>query len=231
MALIKCDECGNEYSNKAPACPKCGNPTPKEVEEHVEKEAHEVVNIPEEEVKEEKHEHEPEHTHEEVHEHTHEETHEVAHEVVHEEHVAPAKKKFNNKLLIPIIGGAVALIVVIVIICVLAAKKSEENKAIRVDITMNSWYGDIEQILDDFGIEFYAVTGGANCYSGTKTNSFETEKYGILYTEFTYCKTGEVQRLRVYNKASDQPLRDPKPGEINTYNSYGYRQSSSGSGV
>ena len=27
MALIKCDECGKEYSDKAPACPNCGNPT------------------------------------------------------------------------------------------------------------------------------------------------------------------------------------------------------------
>lgn len=26
MALIKCDECGNEVSDKASACPKCGNP-------------------------------------------------------------------------------------------------------------------------------------------------------------------------------------------------------------
>jgi hypothetical protein len=96
--------------------------------------------------------------------------------------------------------------------------------------TSNIWNAnpsDIEQILDDFGIEFYAVTGGANCYSGTKTNSFETEKYGILYTEFTYCKSNEVQRLRVYNKSSDQELRDPKPGEIYTYDKYGYRNSSS----
>lgn len=26
MALIKCSECGQEISDKAPACPKCGNP-------------------------------------------------------------------------------------------------------------------------------------------------------------------------------------------------------------
>lgn len=26
MALIKCDECGKEISNKAPSCPNCGNP-------------------------------------------------------------------------------------------------------------------------------------------------------------------------------------------------------------
>ena len=27
MALIKCDECGKEYSDKASSCPNCGNPT------------------------------------------------------------------------------------------------------------------------------------------------------------------------------------------------------------
>lgn len=26
MALIKCSECGNEVSDKAASCPKCGNP-------------------------------------------------------------------------------------------------------------------------------------------------------------------------------------------------------------
>ncbi|MFI4940353.1 MAG: zinc ribbon domain-containing protein, partial [Burkholderiales bacterium] len=26
MALINCDECGNQVSDKAVACPKCGNP-------------------------------------------------------------------------------------------------------------------------------------------------------------------------------------------------------------
>jgi uncharacterized membrane protein YvbJ len=26
MALIKCSECGNDVSDKAPACPNCGNP-------------------------------------------------------------------------------------------------------------------------------------------------------------------------------------------------------------
>ncbi len=29
MALVKCGECGNEISNKAQACPKCGAKPPK----------------------------------------------------------------------------------------------------------------------------------------------------------------------------------------------------------
>ena len=92
---------------------------------------------------------------------------------------------------------------------------------------MNSWYGSIETILDDFDIDFYAVTGGANCYSGVKTNKFETEKYGILYTEFSYCKSTSTQRFRIYNLESDQPLREPKTGELPTYSSYGTKTTDS----
>ena len=224
MALIVCDECGNEYSNKAPACPKCGNPT-------TVKDTPVIEHIHDEETHEEKHEEVHEEKHEEVHEEEHVE-HEHEHVVEHKEEkddpVTKTKKK--NKLLIPIIAGAaVLLIVIIVVVSVLVSKKKEEEKAIRVDITMNSWYGEIDLILEDFGIEFYSVTGGANCYSGTKTNSFETEKYGILYTEFTYCKSSEVQRFRIYNKSSDQELRDPKPGELTSYDTYGYRSGSSSS--
>ena len=40
MALISCPECGNEVSDKAPTCPKCGVPlasAPKDVLVHVQK--------------------------------------------------------------------------------------------------------------------------------------------------------------------------------------------------
>ncbi|MBQ6687186.1 MAG: zinc ribbon domain-containing protein [Bacilli bacterium] len=137
-------------------------------------------------------------------------------------------KKYGKKKLIYI--GAIIIIVIIAIIALVGSKKAEDeenSKAIRVDITMNSWYGSIEEILDDFDLEFYAVTSGANCFSGVKTNQFETEKYGILYTEFTYCKSNDIQRFRLYNKAADQPLRDPEPGEINSYSSLGSRESNS----
>ena len=32
MALIKCEECGHEISDRAASCPKCGCPVVKEVE-------------------------------------------------------------------------------------------------------------------------------------------------------------------------------------------------------
>lgn len=145
--------------------------------------------------------------------------------------ISNTKNKMDKKKFIWI-GIAVGILVIgLIIFFVIKGindkKEYEASKAIKVDITMNSWYGAIDYILDDFGIEFYAVTSGANCYSGTKTNQFETEKYGILYTEFTYCKSNKIQRLRVYNKSSDQPLRNAEPGELIKYDSYGDRISNS----
>lgn len=35
MALIKCDECGKEYSDNATSCPNCGNPTKKIIEKEI----------------------------------------------------------------------------------------------------------------------------------------------------------------------------------------------------
>ena len=141
------------------------------------------------------------------------------------------ESKKGNKIIVGVIVGASIIIAILVIVIVLLTKADKNDKAIRVDITMNSWYGSIEYILEDFGIEFYAVTSGANCFSGVKTNSFETEKYGTLYTEFTYCKSNNIQRFRIYNKSKDQELREPKTGEINSYDSLGYRKSSLGTGV
>lgn len=134
------------------------------------------------------------------------------------------KKFMTNKLYF---YGTIVVIITVIVCLIAILNRNEQSKAIRVDITMNSWYGDIEQILDDFGLEFYAVTSGANCYSGVKRSQFETSKYGILYTEFTYCKSNSIQRLRIYNRSSDQPLRDPKPGELYSYDKYGDRSSSS----
>lgn len=198
MALVKCAECGKEISDKAESCPNCGFANKKYVGEENSNEINES----------------------EVHNQNYENP---------VDSNTKQKSSFDiNKIIKSkkIILAVLILAVIIIAIVIACSKKVEDSKAIKVDITMNAWYGDIEEILDDFGIEFYAVTGGANCYSGTKTNSFETEKYGILYTEFTYCKSNKVQRFRLYNKSSDQELREPKSGEINTYDSYGERKSS-----
>lgn len=48
MALISCPECGNEISDKAPACPQCGVPiasAPKEVLIHVVRLKNQMFNI------------------------------------------------------------------------------------------------------------------------------------------------------------------------------------------
>jgi len=48
MAMIKCSECGADVSDKAPNCPKCGNPInekPQEGEEYGALEAAQGVNM------------------------------------------------------------------------------------------------------------------------------------------------------------------------------------------
>ena len=128
--------------------------------------------------------------------------------------------------------GMVILIVVIGIILgiVLYSNSKEkqeqeyyDNLPIKVNISMTSYYGTIEYILYELGLDFDLVTMGANCYTGVQRNEFETEKYGLLHTEFRYCKSNETTVFRVYNDEDDQPLRDPKPGELPEFDKYGRR--------
>ncbi len=96
-----------------------------------------------------------------------------------------------------------------------------DNLPIKVDISMTSYYGTIEYILYELGLDFDLVTMGANCYTGVQKNTFKTEKYGILHTDFRYCAGNKSQIFRVYNDESDQKLRNPKPGELPQFNEYG----------
>lgn len=106
-------------------------------------------------------------------------------------------------------------------------KKNYDNLPIKVDIQMTSYYGNIDYILYEFGLDFDLVTMGANCFTGVQKSQFKTEKYGILHTEFRYCKSNSTTIFRVYNTESDQKLRDPKPGELASFDKYGYRIKSS----
>lgn len=131
------------------------------------------------------------------------------------------KKNGKKKILFIVIPIALVITIITIIIIIISSISSSVPE---IDITMNSWYGNVETILEDLDLDFYAVTSGANCYSGMKKNEFNTEKYGILYTEFTYCKSNDMQRLRVYNDSRDQKLRKPRKNEIYTYDSYGDRE-------
>ena len=141
------------------------------------------------------------------------------------------KGVFTNKKII-IISIAAILIIVGTIIGVTvhnnkekAKKKLEEerynNLPIKVDISMTSYYGTIEYILYELDLDFDLVTMGANCFTGVQRNEFNTEKYGILYTEFRYCKSNRTTVFRVYNDVKDQELRDPKPGELAEFDEFG----------
>lgn len=140
-------------------------------------------------------------------------------------------KKIGKKKLI--IGLILIILIVSGIIGVVtihnkkveAQKKAEQERydklPIKVDISMTSYYGDIDYILYELDLDFDLVTMGANCYTGVQKGEFKTEKYGILYTEFRYCKSNYTQTFRVYNDTKDQELREPKPGELAEFDKYG----------
>jgi len=149
------------------------------------------------------------------------------------------KKKllFKNKKVLIIIIIALVVIVGGTIIGVIihsnkikAQKEAEQKEQeyynslpVKVDISMTSYYGTIEHILNEFDLDFNLVTMGANCFTGVQRNEFKTEKYGILHTEFIYCKSNRTSVFRVYNDEKEQPLRDPKEGELVKFNKYGAR--------
>lgn len=134
------------------------------------------------------------------------------------------KSILNNKKKIIIIGtisGIIILSIVIGIICGKIEQKKHDSLPIKVDISMTSYWGSIEYILYELDLDFDLVTMGANCMTGVQKGEFKTKKYGVLHTEFRYCKSNYTQILRVYNDTSDQELRDPKPGELPKFDNYG----------
>lgn len=131
---------------------------------------------------------------------------------------------FKNKKFLIIIALVVLVIIASIIIVTTNNKIERERKAaeqekynklpVKVDISMTSYYGTIEYILYELDLDFDLVTMGANCYSGVQRNEFKTKKYGILHTEFRYCKSNRTMVFRVYNDTKDQKLREPKSGEL-----------------
>lgn len=137
------------------------------------------------------------------------------------------KNFFKNKKILFIIG-IIALIAIISISVIVIQRKKEaaeqeryNNLPVKVDISMTSYFGEIYYILYELGLDFDLVTMGANCFTGTQKGEFKTEKYGILHTEYRYCKSNYTLVFRVYNDSKDQELRDPKPGELAQFDKYG----------
>ena len=102
-----------------------------------------------------------------------------------------------------------------------AEQERYNNLPVKVDISMTSYFGEIYYILYELGLDFDLVTMGANCFTGTQKGEFKTEKYGILHTEYRYCKSNYTLVFKVYNDSKDQELRDPKPGELAQFDKYG----------
>lgn len=143
------------------------------------------------------------------------------------------KENFLNSKKIWIIFGIILILIISIIVIIIYNDKAQKEKEadeqerynnlpVKVDISMTSYYGTIEYILYELGLDFDLVTMGANCYTGVQRNEFKTEKYGILHTEFRYCKSNKTTVFRVYNDEKDQELREPKSWELTKFDEYGY---------
>ncbi len=144
-------------------------------------------------------------------------------------------KKNNTPLIIALCCiGVFFIIAFIVLVLIISAVKSDEEYSSlppRVEYALTGEYAVVDYILEELDLDFDQVTAGANCYSGVQNRTFNTVKYGVLHTEFSYCKSNGTQSLRIYNSEVDQKLRDPNPGELPEIDSYGYIKNSSRSYV
>ena len=232
MALINCKECGKELSDSAEFCPHCGYK-----EKHEEQQT--IVNL------EEQNKNvvvQPVQTN--IQESTNvgmqqsvqtniQESMQNNYQQQVQGGMNSMLNKFNLKEFMKNKPATASIVVVVIalffgLIVATSIFNGVQNskKAIKVDISMTSFYGYIGDILDELGLDFDLVTAGANCYTGVQKSQFKTEKFGILHTEFRYCKSNKTLVFRVYNDENDQPLRDPKPGELATFDKYGEKISS-----
>ena len=229
MALINCKECGREISDTADSCPHCGyrekieeveckTEQPEVLQSEIPQEIHPDI---QQQVQPNVQQQIQVENQQQVLENVQQTTQMNAQQI--QPIVQSVKKNFlNNKgLRWSIIVVVIALIIGVVIASIIYKKYQYNNLPIKVDISMTSYYGDIEEILDELGLDTDLVTMGANCYTGVQRNEFSTTKYGILHTEFRYCALNETLVFRVYNDEKDQPLRDPKPGELPLFDKYG----------
>lgn len=230
MALINCKECGKELSDSAEFCPHCGFKYDHSDGQPVTNEAQQSQNITEQNIVNEQNQQivqqQPQNNM----------SQQIQNNMTQQsqngfngttQQFNPSSFLKNKPTTASIVIVVIALVFGIGIASSIFSSAQESKKAIRVDISMTEWYGYVDYILEELDLDFYLVTAGANCYTGVKKSEFSTEKYGVLHTEFTYCKSNNRQVFRVYNDEKDQPLRDPKPGELATFDRYGKKTSSS----
>lgn len=118
------------------------------------------------------------------------------------------KLKDNKELVIAIGLVAIALIAMFIRMSINKRPPEIDIKMVsRTEYEIDSIILNMKEVCDELGIDFDSVQSGANCFSGTQKNSYETEKYGIIYTEVSYCNEERIH-VRIYNSAKDQKLRE-----------------------
>ena len=248
MALINCKECGKELSDSAEFCPHCGYKEKHEEQQTIVNLEEQNKNVVVQPVQSNIQESTNVGMQQSVQTNIQEPVNVGAQQPVqsniqesiqnnYQQQTQGGVNSMLNKLNLkgfmknkPATASIVVVVIALVIGLIIATSifngVQNSRKAIKVDISMTSYYGYIDDILDELGLDFDLVTAGANCYTGVQKSQFKTEKFGILHTEFRYCKSNKTLVFRVYNDENDQPLRDPKPGELATFDKYGEKISS-----
>ena len=104
-------------------------------------------------------------------------------------------KDTKNKMILKIVLGLVIGIIAIIIIIFAIGGFKE-----KIDVTGTSML-EYLTILEDYGrdIDFDGITSGANCYTGKQTKTVNSDKYGKVTVEFSYCKSSNSVYIHVYN--------------------------------
>lgn len=100
----------------------------------------------------------------------------------------------NDKVIKIILGLVIGVIVIAVVIFDMGGFKE------KIDVKGTTML-EYLTILEDYGrdIDFSGITSGANCYTGKQTKTVNSDKYGKVIIEFSYCKASDSVYIHVYN--------------------------------
>ena len=107
--------------------------------------------------------------------------------------LATAKNYKNNRIVLAILGIIFSSIFLLIgLIIVILPEKIDEYAT-----TEDEYYDLIEKYSGE--IPFSSAITGANCLTGRQTSVVQTEKYGKVTIEFSYCKLQDSIYLHIYN--------------------------------
>jgi len=102
--------------------------------------------------------------------------------------------KSTNNISKIISGTMIAIVIIGVIVFLMEGVKE------KIDVTGTTML-EYLTIIEKYGrdINFDGITSGANCYTGKQIKTVNSDKYGKVTVEFSYCKLSDSVYIHVYN--------------------------------